>query len=137
MDSKGRVSVPAPFRTEGDGKYYVKFGPDGALLVYDEEGHERMRARLEELDEFEAQARSVRRIFYSGMAQQECDDHGRIKLSSEMIKHAGLKTEVVLNGMASYFEIWDKSKWDDEYAKSLMRFDRDMQDLRRRGKGQE
>jgi MraZ protein len=129
VDAKGRVSIPAAFRNVGDGKYYVTFSPDGALRVFDETNFEKMRARLDAMDDFDPRVREVKRVFFSGPPLQECDAHGRIKLSPELRNYAGLQHEVVLNGMSSYFELWDKARWDERYNAALQSFDTSMQQL--------
>jgi MraZ protein len=129
LDAKGRVSVPPAFRNAGDGKFYVTFSPEGALRVYDEGNFEKMRARLDAMDDFDPRVREVKRVFYSGPPPQECDAYGRIKLSPELRTYAHLEHEVVLNGMSTYFELWDKAHWDERYSSALEGFDASMQQL--------
>jgi MraZ protein len=114
VDAKGRVSVPAPFRANGDGKYYVTYGPDGCLFVYDEAGFKARRAELDRLDEFDPKVRSLKRVFFSGPPLQECDGYGRIKIPNQFLVYAGITKDVVVNGMAHYFEIWGKERWDEQ-----------------------
>ncbi len=112
VDAKGRMSVPADFRAAGDGKFYITYSPDRCLQVYDEQHYLQRKAELETLDEFNPTVRSIKRVFFSGMPLQECDSHGRVKLSAKMMEHAGINGDVVLNGMATYFEVWSAERWD-------------------------
>jgi MraZ protein len=129
LDAKGRVSIPAAFRSASDGKFYVTFSPEGALRVFDEASFEKTRARLDAMDDFDPRVREVKRVFFSGPPPQECDAHGRIKLSPELRTYAELQHEVVLNGMSGYFELWDKARWDERYNSALQGFDTSMQQL--------
>jgi len=131
LDEKGRMSIPTNFRSVSDGTYYITFSPDGCLWVYDEEGFNRYLAELEQLDEFDSQVRSLKRVFYSGPPPQKCDTHGRVKIPAQCMEYASLSKEVVLNGMKNYFEVWAKEKWDKVFGESLAGYDRNMRDQRK------
>lgn len=131
LDEKGRMSIPTSFRSVSDGTYYITFSPDGCLWVYDSDGFNKYLEELESLDEFDSKVRSLKRVFFSGPPPQECDSHGRIKIPAQCCDYAGLKKEVVLNGMKNYFEIWDKERWDEVFNESLSGYDGNMRDLRR------
>jgi MraZ protein len=122
MDAKGRVSVPAPFRAQGDGKYYVTYGPDGCLFVYDECGFKAREAELNKLDEYDPKVRSLKRVFFSGPEPQECDSHGRIKLPAQFAGYAGIDKDVVMNGMAHYFEIWGRERWEQQRQQDISKY---------------
>ncbi len=119
VDTKGRLSVPAPFRAAADGKFYVTCGLDKSLLVYDGNGFEEYESRLKKLNDFDRQVRALKRVFYSGAPIQGCDSHGRIKLPPALIEFAGIEKEVVLNGMSNHFEIWDKAEYDKQYQSDI------------------
>jgi len=119
VDTKGRLSVPSPFRAAADGKFFVTYGPDKSLLVYDGNGFEEYENRLKKLNDFDPQVRALKRVFYSGAPIQECDSHGRIKLPPAIIAFAGIEKEVVLNGMSHHFEIWDKAQYDKQHQSDI------------------
>jgi MraZ protein len=122
MDAKGRVSVPAPFRAQGDGKYYVTYGPDGCLFVYDEHGFKAREAELNKLDEYDPKVRSLKRVFFSGPELQECDAVGRIKIPAPFAKYAAIDKDVVMNGMAHYFEIWSSASWEQQRQQDISKY---------------
>lgn len=122
VDAKGRISVPKDFRHSSDGKYYVTYGPDSSLLVYDERGFMRRREALEKLDEFDPQVRSLKRVFFAGPPLQECDSHSRIRIPAKFMEYAGIDKDVVVNGMSSHFEIWSKEKWEEQSQKDITHY---------------
>jgi len=122
MDSKGRVSVPAPFRASSDGRYYITYGPDLCLFVYDESGFKERTEELNGLDDFDPKVRQLKRVFFSGPGLQECDSHGRIKIPSLLAVHAGIDKDIIMNGMSSHFEIWGKERWDEQRQQDLANY---------------
>ncbi|RLD09277.1 MAG: division/cell wall cluster transcriptional repressor MraZ [Chlamydiae bacterium] len=122
MDSKGRVSVPAPFRTSSDGRYYITYGPDGCLFVYDEAGFKERAEALGKLDDFDSKVRQIKRVFFSGPGLQECDSHGRIKIPGILAEYAEIEKDVVMNGMSSHFEIWGKERWNEQRQQDIANY---------------
>ena len=122
IDSKGRVSVPSPFRVSSDGRYYVTCGPDSCLLVYDEAGFKKQTEALAELDDFNPKVRQIKRVFFSGPGLQECDSHGRIKIPAKFAENAGIIKDIVMNGMSSHFEIWGKERWDEQRQQDIANY---------------
>jgi len=122
MDSKGRVSVPAPFRASSDGRYYITCGPDGCLFVYDEAGFKERAEELAKLDDFNPKVRALKRIFFSGPGLQECDSHGRIKIPGKFAKDVGIEKNIIMNGMSSHFEIWGKERWDEQRQQDIANY---------------
>ena len=49
----------------------------------------------------------------AGAASVEIDKQGRILLPQVLRNFAGLEKDVVLIGVASRIEIWNKEKWED------------------------
>jgi len=89
--------------------------------VYDEPGFKQREAELQQLDHFDPRVRSLNRVFFSGTLQ-ECDSHGRIKIPAAFIEYAGIEKDVVLNGMATHFEIWGKERWDKQRQQDISNY---------------
>ena len=51
IDEKGRLSVPARFREIADGKFFVTYGLDNSLVVYDGKGFEDFVGKLKKADQ--------------------------------------------------------------------------------------
>ena len=134
MDAKGRVSVPSPFRDSSDGKYYITYGPDSCLFIYDEDGFEKRTAELEQLDDFDPAVRELMRVFFSGPSLQECDSHGRIKIPAVLADYAGIQKEVVVNGMSKHFEIWGRERWEEQRPQDIANYFKNYRDMTSKNK---
>ncbi|MCB1195105.1 division/cell wall cluster transcriptional repressor MraZ [bacterium] len=112
IDNKGRVVMPAGFRSELKGKLYVSRGFDRCLYVYDEHEWQAQQERLVKMSEFGQEERNLKRLIYSGMNEVSFDGQGRIKLSQPLLNYAGIEKDVAIVGVNSRIEIWDKAKWE-------------------------
>ena len=57
--------------------------------------------------------RAELRVFAAGADEQHPDAQGRITLSSDLRRYAGLSKECVVIGSVDYLEIWDAQAWHD------------------------
>ena len=111
VDDKGRIAVPARFREELDQGIIATQGFDGCLQVFPRQTWETLRQRVSSLTLGTQEARDLRRLLFAGAADLELDRQGRVLVTSNQRIHAGLKEQVVLVGLDTYFEIWDAERW--------------------------
>jgi MraZ protein len=115
IDSKGRVSVPAGFRTALVGQ------AANAIIVYrsikfpalDAAGAERfeeLAARLDQLPEFSEERDSLASILPDAQ-QLAIDSDGRIVLPHSLATHAGLGTSAAFVGLGRTFQIWEPERF--------------------------
>ena len=64
-------------------------------------------------------ARVWQRIFLGSASDVEMDSAGRILISPELRKAAGLSRDVMLLGMGSHFEVWDAVKLQENEAEAI------------------
>ena len=112
VDEKGRLIIPSKFREELGDEFVVTKGLDGCLFVYDESEWERLEDKLKALPLTNRDARAFARFMLAGAAKVEPDKQGRILLPQVLRTFADLNKDVVLIGVASRIEIWNKDKWD-------------------------
>lgn len=110
VDSKGRVTIPADFREMLVDGMHVTRGLDGCLFVLTPEGFEALRQDLNSLSIARQSARHLSRLFFSG-PPCTLDKQGRILLPAPLRQYAGIENEVVIVGVDSRLEIWNKGKW--------------------------
>ena len=60
-----------------------------------------------------------KRIFLGNAMDMEMDATGRVLISPELRQAAGLSKEVILLGMGSYFELWDKATYEAQEAQAM------------------
>ena len=51
------------------------------------------------------------RFFFSGADEVEMDKQGRVLLAPNLREYAGLEREIMVIGVSSRVEIWDREKW--------------------------
>ena len=111
IDTKGRVIMPADFRSELGETFYVTKGLDNCLFIYGQSEWETLSAKLLQLPMAKPEARAFVRIFFAGARMMECDKQGRFLVPGNLRSYAGLKKEVVLTGVMNRAELWDKETW--------------------------
>ena len=95
VDPKGRLIIPAKFREQLGDEFVVTKGLDGCLFVYTKE----------EWHNIEEKFRGI------SMTSKDASKQGRILLPPVLREYADLQKDVVLVGVLSRVEIWDKGRW--------------------------
>jgi MraZ protein len=113
LDEKGRVILPAKFRSQLEGGAYMARGLDGCVCVYPTDEWERVSNKVLELATRGATERQAARSFFAGAAEVAPDRQGRVPVPVHLREFAGLslEREVVVAGVLSRIEIWDAARW--------------------------
>lgn len=113
IDSKHRVTVPARWRSAETEEFFTVPDPQGAyLMMMPPAEFERVKALAEDNPHIPpADKRKFIRRFYSLAQVVSVDRQGRVLLSEEHCRMAGLHGEVVLIGSHSRMEIWNPQRW--------------------------
>ena len=129
LDAKGRVSLPARFRSQIKGKLVVAKGFEGCLYVYPAAAYAEFVSELMSREDFDPRIRQVRRYFTAGAVETELDTAGRVSLPAVLRGHAKLSKDIAITGNGNRIEIWDSGKWSgysrdtagqvDDFAKEL------------------
>jgi MraZ protein len=112
MDAKGRMIIPAKFREGLGEEFVVTKGLDGCLFGYPKEEWKILEEKIRALPLTNKEARKFSRFMLAGAAFCEVDKQGRILLPSVLREFAHLEKDVVLVGVSSRVEIWDKAAWN-------------------------
>jgi MraZ protein len=111
LDPKKRLAVPSKFRKElGDGAVVTR-GLDNCLFVFPRERWHELAEQLSKLPLAQQNARSLARLFLSSATEVEFDGLGRILIPEHLKRYANLQREVVIAGVHSRLEIWDRKTW--------------------------
>jgi MraZ protein len=117
LDSKDRLTIPARFRHLVGDVVYVSQGFDHNLLVFTRSYFESLSQMVDETDLADADARLLRRLFFSSTELVEVDKAGRILIPAFLRESIGLLGEVVLVGAGKFFEIWTPELWNVQSAR--------------------
>ena len=111
LDTKGRVILPARYRDQLAEGAYVTKGKGGCLSVYTAEDFEVVASEVREQSKQGATQLNAARAFFSGAQEVRPDRQGRVALPQNLRDFAGLTREVVVAGVFSRIEIWDRDRW--------------------------
>ncbi len=113
LDDKGRVILPAKFRSRLEGGAYMARGLDGCVCVYPDDEWERVSNNMRELATRGPQQRQAARTFFAGAAEIVPDRQGRVPVPAHLREFGGLSLDrdVVVAGVLSRIEIWDAGRW--------------------------
>jgi MraZ protein len=129
VDRKGRVSVPATFRTALAGQTFngiIAFRSFKlpALEASGIDRMEEMSARIDALPEFSEERDALASLFADAQ-QLAFDGEGRIVLPEALCQHCGISEAAAFVGLGKTFQIWEPQT-----------FDKHQQDLRERARRQ-
>lgn len=113
LDDKGRVALPAKFRMELKKGAVVTRGLDNCLFVFTRAEWQKLAEKLAALPMSQANSRAFARLMLAGAMDVEIDKQGRAMLPEYLRQFAQLKKDVVIAGLYSRLEIWDKTQWAD------------------------
>ena len=111
LDAKGRLIMPAKLRTDMGEKFIITKGLDGCLFVFSQIEWSNFESKLKELPLTNKNARDFVRFFLSGATESEIDKHGRFLLVNTLREYAEITKEVIIIGVGTRLEIWNKDKW--------------------------
>lgn len=124
LDAKGRMSIPARHRdvllADEEGRLTLTRHPDGCLMLYPRSIWETKREQIAALP---ASARALQRLLLGSAQDVEMDGAGRILVSPELRTAAGLDREVMLLGLGSNFELWDRPTWEARSIEDVNKLD--------------
>ena len=113
LDVKGRVSMPAKLREDISEKFVVTKGLDGCLFAYSLTEWNNFEEKLKTLPLTNKNARDFVRFFLSGAIECEIDKQGRFLIPNNLRIYAKLEKELVIIGVGTRIEIWDKKLWQN------------------------
>jgi MraZ protein len=124
LDKKGRISVPASFRSAlaGLGEHEMVFFPSYTqpciecwpARVFDDatSGHD-------DLDLFSKDADDIAGAVFAQSAQMRPDAEGRVSLDERHIEAAGLTEAILFIGVRRRFQIWDAERGEAFLRESI------------------
>ncbi len=113
IDDKGRLIIPAKFRSELGDKFIITRGIESCLFAYPEKRWEEIVHKLESLPFTKKDARNFTRFFLSGATVAEFDKQGRVNITSPLINYASIEKECIIIGTGDRLEIWSEDAWNN------------------------
>jgi MraZ protein len=121
VDRKGRVSVPATFRstlaTNGESNLVIAY-PSLRVPAVECTGSNRikeMQERIDTLEQFSDDYENLTQIF-ADSHPLTMDGEGRVILPQHLKEHAGIDGDVAFVGLGAVFQLWDPSRYEERRA---------------------
>ena len=111
VDAKGRAIMPAKLREDIGENFIVTKGLDKCLFAYSKSEWENFEEKLKTLPLTNKNARDFVRFFLSGAIECELDKQGRFLIPSNLRNYANLEKEIIIIGVGTRLEIWNKNSW--------------------------
>ena len=117
LDKKGRVSVPASFRS-----YLSNLGYNGVICypsfnnrcieAWPQDRIEKISNAIDSLNPFEEKKDYFATSILSESINLQFDSEGRILLSTKLLKHAKIKNNILFVGQGKTFQIWEPNDYE-------------------------
>ncbi len=120
VDNKGRVSFPSRLRKYLNPAIQDRFtilkGLEKCLYLYPEDQWELVEQRLERINSFSREGRTVVRNFLRSADDISLDNQSRIALPPSLAEWAGITNKAIFIGTGERVEIWSPDELDKEDA---------------------
>jgi MraZ protein len=113
VDEKGRIAIPARFRSQLADGAVVSRWIDGCLAIHTKRGWEALEAKVSALPITDANSRLFERYVFAGALEAELDRQGRVLLPAYLREEAALEAEALVVGTRDHAEIWSPARWAD------------------------
>ena len=117
LDKKGRVSVPASFRS-----YLSNLGYNGVICypsfnnlsieAWPQDRIEKISNSIDSLNPFEEKRDYFATSILSESINLQFDSEGRISLTSKLLKHAKVKSSMLFVVQGKAFQIWEPTTFE-------------------------
>ena len=126
LDSKGRVSIPASFRSvlRRDGFDGLYCYPALASPAIDAGGNALMaeiEALIGRFTPFSDERERFALALYGTSETLTVDGEGRVQLSDSLKRHAGITEAVTFVGLGHKFQIWEPGRFQHELAEATQK----------------
>ena len=112
LDKKGRVSVPASFRSHLNSLGYNGFISypsfnHSALEACSQDRIEKLSNTIDNLNPFEEKRDYFATSILSESVNLQFDTEGRVLFPNKLLKHAKIKNNIMFVGLGKTFQIWE------------------------------
>ena len=117
IDKKGRVSVPASFRS-----YLSNLGYNGIICypsfnnncieAWPQDRIEKISNAIDSLNPFEEKKDYFATSILSESINLQFDSEGRILITNKLLKHAKIKNSILFVGQGKTFQIWEPNYYE-------------------------
>jgi MraZ protein len=114
IDEKGRIPIPPKFRRELKEGVVLTAGPERCIAAYTTAEWKKMATSLTSGTIVPSKMRKLNRALFSTAFSLTIDNQGRIALPIPLRQYAGIEDEIIIAGVNTYLELWNKEQWEAE-----------------------
>jgi MraZ protein len=120
LDDKGRLTIPSAWRAaHAESEAFLATPhPDGYVAILPPAEVETLHTKISQLKLSDAAAQAFAARFFSQTQSFSFDKAGRIGLSADLLKHAGIDKDAVLVGSLTKFNLYSPTRWQQEEART-------------------
>ncbi|UCC90152.1 MAG: division/cell wall cluster transcriptional repressor MraZ [Dehalococcoidia bacterium] len=118
IDEKGRVPFPPKFRNRLKDGVVLTPGAEKCIIAYPLSEWNKLATTLTTGPVTPSKLRRLNRAIFATAFSLNLDGQGRIALPIPLREYAGIEDEVVIAGVNTYLELWNKKQWEAEKATS-------------------
>jgi len=111
LDDKGRLALPARFRSDLEGGLVITKGQERCLFVFPMAEFSRITELLRAAPVTQRSVRDYSPVFFASASHEVPDGQGRITVPAPLRDYAGLSKDCVVIGANSRVEVWDATAW--------------------------
>ena len=118
LDAKGRLMLPADFRSELGSQveedFILRPGLHGAYLeLYTISDWNRRKEILMKVNPFDRHRLDIVRKYLDGVRRVKLDANGRLQIPKDLLERSGMTKDIVIDSIFTNMEIWDKTMYDE------------------------
>ncbi len=126
IDVKGRVSVPAQFRTVLtrlgiQDLYAIQDFVYPAITVGGPDLLDRYERPIVDADPFSVEANEMSLLIHGGGVFMKLDGEGRLSVTDFIRDYTGITDQVTFVGRADHFQLWDPAQYEERRRDALSR----------------
>ena len=115
LDDKNRLTIPSLWRwVHTDTETFLAMPhPDGYIAVLPPARVEKLLAQVSEMKLSDRDAQAVKSKIFSNSLSFTFDKQGRVGISAELLRHAGITKDAVLSGAGDTFNVMSPARWTE------------------------
>ena len=131
VDKKGRVSVPASFRTEmathSRQMIVVYAAPkEGFLYAWGYDDFVKFAERIKKLPPMSKERQRLSRTILASARPLSFDGDGRVLVPENFLKEAGIEGKALFAGQGEYFTVWNPEAYEAKQSEDWGFYDDDI-----------
>ena len=120
LDEKGRLTVPSAWRNahEETDTFLAVPHPEGYVAVLPPPEVEKLRSKIADVALSDRAGQDFAARFFAQTQSFSFDKQGRVGVSAELLKHAGIGKDALLVGALTKFNLYSPERWEKVEART-------------------